>query len=218
MSRNELTRHSRNLFRRTRAVWLALAATGLATAAFAGADFAAKPDSMQRTIARQRVAAAEDAKAPQQRVRQDTPLTADQMLAAVVSYEADMTKALQHGEALRVNAYRSKDIIRMTCVDEKLGQMKEIMAIAKPRFATIKESTQDELKIRSQFTTIREGWERMNQLSTDMEACMGDVLDQVVIGKLNQEDLGPGASVDDPTMPPNPTQVVERPGYASPYR
>ena len=79
-------------------------------------------------------------------------------------------------------------------------------------------ATQDELKIRSQFTTIREGWDRMNQLSADMESCMGDVLDTVTMGKLNQEDTGPGAAVDDPTMPPNPTNIVDRPGYASPYR
>jgi hypothetical protein len=199
-------------------VWLALAATGLATAAFAGADFAAKTDNqaMDRALTRQRVAAGEPAKAPAK--RQDSPLTADQMFAALGSYEADMDKALEHGESLRVHAYRSRDIIRMTCVDEKLGQMKEIVGIAKPRFATIKSAANDELRLRSQFTTIREGWERVNQLSADMESCMGDTLDQVAIGKLNEEDTGPGASVDDPTRPPSPTNFIERPGYASPYR
>jgi hypothetical protein len=215
MSRNDLTRHSRNRPWRLRLVWLALAATGLATAAFAGADFVAKPDkdAMAHTITRQRVAEGEPAKAPQK--RQDTPLTADQMFAAVDSYESDMNKALEHAESLRVKAYRSKDIIRMTCVDEKLGQMKEIVTIARPRFTTIKSAGDDELRLRSQFTTIREGWERVNQLSADMENCMGDTLDNVAIGNLNEEG-GPGASIDDPTRPPEPTNILERPGLASP--
>src|SRR5204863_8269345 len=112
---------------------------GIATAAFAAVDFTASPDAklMGRVIMRQRVAAGQPAQAPA-RVRQDTPLTADQMFASAASYELDMTKALEHAENVRVHAYRARDIIRMTCVDERLGQMKQIMFIAKPRFTTIK--------------------------------------------------------------------------------
>lgn len=218
MSRNELTRHSRSRPWRLRLVWLALAATGLATAAFAGADFAARSDAdlMRRTITRQRVAEGQVAKPPL--AREDKPPTAEQMFAALDTYEADMDKAVEHGEKLRIHAYRSKDIIRMTCVDEKLGQMKEVIAIAKPRFTTIKTAAGDELRLRSQFTTIREGWERVNQLAADMESCMGDVLDAVAIGSLPGEQNDPGASIDDPTRPPDPTSVLDRPGLASPVK
>jgi hypothetical protein len=217
MSRDDLTRHFRNRPWRVRAVWLAIAATGLA-AAFAGAEIMATPDTnaMTRTITRQRVAAGEAARPPAR--ESDKPLTPDQIFAAVASYEGDMTKALEHGESLRIHAYRSRDIIRMTCVDEKLGQMKEIMAIAKPRFTTIKNPMNDELQLRSQYTTLREGWERINQLSADMESCMGDSLEAIAAAGIPEEQNGPGAAVDDPTLPPNPTVTLDRPGYASPFR
>jgi hypothetical protein len=219
MSRNDLTRHWRNRPWRMRAVWLALAATGLATAAFAGADFTGWPDAnkLGRTIMRQRVAAGESAGAPA-RVRQDTPLTADQMFAASATIEVEMQKQIEHAESLRIEAYRTRDIIRMTCVDERLGQMKEVWGIVRPRFTTIKTAVGDELNLRGQFNTIREGADRMNQLSADLEQCTGDTLDSATAGRLPGEENGPGAAVDDPTLPPNPTTTFDRPGYASPYR
>jgi hypothetical protein len=199
-------------------MWLGLAAMGLATAAFADVvDFAAKPDDarMNRAITRQRIAAGQQVQA---RPRQDTPLTVDQMLAAAASYEPEMARALEHGENLRLHAYRARDLIFMTCVDEKLGQIKEILYIAQPRFSTIKTATHDELSMRSQFTTLREGWERINQLSAEMESCIGDGSGPVYLPGLAGEETGPGAAVDDPTMPPNPNNIVDRPGYASPFR
>jgi hypothetical protein len=219
MSRNDLTRHWRNRPWRVRAVVLALAATGLATAAFAAADFTGWPDAnkLGRTITRQRVAAGEPAKTA--RARQDTPLTPDQMFAAAASWENEMSKTLEHAETMRLQAYRSRDIIRMTCVDERLGQMKEVWAIVKPRFTTIHAATGDELSLRSQFTTIREGAERIAQLADDLEQCVGDTLDSVSATRLPGEDNGPGAAIDDPTLPPNPTTTpLDRPGYASPMR
>jgi hypothetical protein len=191
--------------------------TGLVTA-IAAAQIATQPDQdpMARAIAKQKITVGQPASvAPR---RQSQPLSPDQMLTASESYESDIKMALEHGETLRVGAYRSKDIIRMTCVDEKLGQMKEIFGIAKPRFATIKQAGSDEFTMRSQFTTIREGAERVKQLAEEMESCMGDSLDDVTMGKINEEERGPGASIADPTQPPTPTMEVERPGFASPER
>jgi hypothetical protein len=225
MLRNASTRHSRtrisraftSRFWRGRALQLAIVSTGLVTA-IAAAQIATKPDQdpMSRAIAKQKVTVGQPANAAPERQRQ--PLSPEQMLAAAESYDADIKMALEHGETLRVGAYRSKDIIRMTCVDEKLGQMKEISGIAKPRFTTIKQAGIDEFTMRNQFTTIREGAERVKQLAEEMEACVGDALDDVTMGKINEEQRGPGASIADPTQPPTPTIEVERPGFASPDR
>ena len=43
-----------------------------------------------------------------------------------------MAGALEHAEAVRIVAYRSRDIIRMTCIDDKLGQMKEASRTRRP--------------------------------------------------------------------------------------
>jgi hypothetical protein len=202
---------------RGRAIRLALVGTGLVTA-LATADMATRPDdaAMGRAITRQRVAAAEAPSAAPE--RKGRALTPDEMLAAAESFETQIKQTLEHGETLRVGAYRSKDIIRMTCVDDKLGQMKQIYSIAKPRFVTIKQAGPDEFRLRSQFTTIREGYERISQLAEEMESCTGDSLDAVSAAKINEEGHGPGEAVGDPTLPPNPTtNVLDRPGFASPY-
>lgn len=226
MRRNDHGRHALDNLRRGRALlWrgralkLALVSTALVTA-IAAAQMATKPDddAMSRAITHQQVAAGQAVKKPGAAGRQDKALTPDQMLVATASYEVDMRQAIAHGEVMRVSAYRSKDIIRMTCVDEKLGQMKQVVNIAQSRFSSIKETTGDEFQMRSQFTVVREGWERVKVLADEMENCMGDSLDAVAVGQLNEEGNGPNASVTDPTQPPAPTFVLDRPGYASPYR
>ena len=150
---------------------------------------------------------------------EDKPLTTRmQILAAAAKLEVDMRQAVAHGDASRVSAYRSKDIIRMTCVDDKVGQMKTVLSIAEPRFRSIKVTSGDELSLRSHFSTIREGWERIKQLDAEIENCMGDSLDAVAVGLINEEGSGPNASVTDPTQPPSATFVLDRPGQASPYQ
>jgi hypothetical protein len=216
MRRKDPGRHSRNILWRGRAVRFALVSTALVTA-IAAAQMSSKPDdgAMGQTITQQKVAAGEGVPPT---VRRDKPLTTDQMLAAASSYEVDMRQAVAHGDASRVSAYRSKDIIRMTCVDDKVGQMKTVLSIAEPRFRSIKATNGDELSLRSHFSTIREGWERIKQLDAEIENCMGDSLDAVAVGLINEEGSGPNASVTDPTQPPAATFVLDRPGQASPYQ
>jgi hypothetical protein len=224
MRRKDQTRYSRDILVRARAmlwrgrvVQFAAVCSGL-VATVAAAHIATKFDdaTMSREIVSQRVAAAEPEKVVSD--HQSKALTPDQMLAAAESYEHEIEQAVEHGETLRVSSYHSKDIIRLTCVDEKLGQMKQIATIAKPRFVSIKQAGQDELHMRSQFTIIREGGERIKELSKEMETCTGDSLDEVSATKINEEGYRPGTATDDPTSPPAPTNVVERPPAASPYQ
>jgi hypothetical protein len=215
MGRKDPARHARNILWRGRAVKLALVGTGLVTA-LAGAQMAAKPDdaAMARTIKQQQVAEGQAPTPPKETGKAMTP---DEMLAAAVTYEAEMNRAFEHAEAARVSARRSRDIIRMTCVDDKHGQMRQVMVIAKPRFTTIKGLESDEFHMRAQFTIIREGAERMRQLSDELEACTGDSLQGVGDIRLEDEQHGPGGAVTDPTLPANPTLDLARPEQASPY-
>lgn len=212
MRRNLRGRHTW----RTSALWLAIVGTGLATA-IATAGMTTKDDAkaMTRAITRQRVVAglAADAPAP----KKESPFTADEMLAAAASFEQEMNTVLAHGETLRIAAYRSRDIIRMNCIDDKLGQIMTIITIAKPRFTTIKGLTGDLFHMRADFTTIREGAERVKELVGELESCLGDVLDATTLDKLGQENT-PGSAETDPTLPPEPSHQVDRPGNASPYR
>jgi hypothetical protein len=216
MRRKDPARLSRNILWRGRAMTLALVSTGLVTA-LAAAQMATKPDdaAMSRAITKQQVSAAQVPSAPHDRGRAMNP---DEMLEASEAYEGEIKTTLEHAETLRIAAYRSKDIIRMTCVDDKVGQLKQIFNIAKPRFETIKQVTSDEFHMRAQFTTIREGTERIRQVAAELETCTGDSLEYVGAARINEEAHGPGVIEGDSTLPPNPTTIeIERPSQASPY-
>jgi hypothetical protein len=200
---------------RGRAVKLALVGTGLVTA-LAGAQMATKPDdaAMSRTIAQQQVASGQAptaVKAPAQ------PLTPDEMLAGAETYEHEMTRALKHAETARVSARRSRDIIRTTCVEDKAAQMKQVFAIAKPRFTTIKDLTNDEFHMRAQFTILREGSERIRILTDELEACTGDSTESIGDIRLDDEKHLPASEATDPTLPADPQIDLQRPTQASPY-
>ncbi|HVU51392.1 MAG TPA: hypothetical protein VHL80_11930 [Polyangia bacterium] len=196
---------------------MALAIVGTAfVTALAAAQMAAKTDdaAMSRTIAQQQVAAGQVPAAVKDK---NKPISPDEMLAGAETYEQEFNRTLEHAEAARASARRSRDIIRTTCVEDKVGQMKQVMAIAKPRLTTIKGLTGDEFHMRAQYTILREGAERMRQLNDELEQCAGDTAGSVGDIRLEDERNGPGSSITDPTLPATPGIDVQRPGQASPY-
>ena len=52
----------------------------------------------------------------------------------------------------------------MTCIDDKLAQMRTILNIAAPRLVSIRNQT-DELAIRQQFLLINQAQERIAELA-----------------------------------------------------
>jgi hypothetical protein len=208
--------HSRKILGRGRAVTLAILGTAFVTA-LAGAQMATKPDdsAMSRAIAQQQVAAGQ---APTGAKDSGKAMSIDEMLVNADTYENQMKRTLEHGESARVSARRSRDIIRTTCVEDKVGQMKQVFAIAKPRFSTIKTLTGDEFHMRAQFTIIREGAGRMRVLADELEACTGDSAEAIGDIRLEDERNGPGGSVTDPTLPALPIVDLARPEEASTYQ
>jgi hypothetical protein len=196
---------------------LALVGTGLVTA-LAAAEVGSSPDegAMSRTIVQQKVADGQPPTAAT--VRDDKAISPDEMLADAERYEREMKQAIEHAETLRANARHSHDIIRMTCVDDRYGQMKQVWTIARPRFRTIPGLRADEFHMRAQFTVIRTGADRMAQLAAEIETCTGDSLDPGIAGRLEEEGRGPNGSVTDPTLPADPIVDLHRPEQASPYQ
>ena len=60
-------------------------------------------------------------------------LTHEQMIELVGRYDTESKAAYEHAENTRIAAYRTRDIIRMTCIDDKLTQMKDVINVATPR-------------------------------------------------------------------------------------
>ena len=207
--------------RTRRSVWIlrgALATLGLAGAVYAADQATAPPEpaDVGQTITNQKVRQGELVKPDQDLEHQAEKLSAEQMTALVSKYDTESKVAYEHGETTRIQAYRSRDIIRMTCVDDKLTQMKEILNAATPRLLAFSRLVDDELRMRQHYVVLQQARNRVMELAAEILVCMGDTLDAVSNSRVREET--PSDSVLDPTRPPTPTRDIERPGEASPYR
>ena len=208
--------------RTSRSVWIlrgALATLGLAGAVYA-ADQATEPPAaadVGTTITAQKVKRGELVTPTEDLEHQAGKLSAEQMTALISKYDSESKVAYEHGETTRIQAYRSRDIIRMTCVDDKLTQMKEVLNAAKPRLMEFSRLGDDELRMRQHFVVLQQARNRVMELAAEIQVCMGDTLDAVSNGRIREE-TPTSDPVLDPTRPPAPTRDIERPGEASPYR
>ena len=207
--------------KRTRhVVWIlrgAVATLGLAGAVYAADQVTAPPppDDVSKTITAQRVKQGELANPPDienQRVK----LTPDQMIDMAGKYDTESKAAYEHAETTRIATYKSRDLIRMTCIDDKLTQMKEILTVVAPRQLAFPRLVSDDLVMRQHFLVLQQARNRVLELATEIEGCTGDTLDGVSIGRIKEET--PTDAVFDPTRPPTPGREIDRPGEASPYR
>jgi hypothetical protein len=208
--------------RATRQVWIVRVAVGVMSLAGVvyAAEQAAPPESsgdLTQTIKTQKVNEGSLVPTAAPDEHQAEAFTPDQMLVLAARYEQEMKAGLEHAEMARIVAYRSRDIIRMTCIDDKLAQMKTVFTIAAPRLSSIRSQT-DGLAIRQQFMLIQQAQQRLAELLQEIEACTGDNLKSVSIGRLAGEAEPASDNIYDPTRPPSPAHDIERPGEASPYR
>ena len=194
----------------------ALATLGLAGAVYAADQVTAPPADVGQAITTQKVKAGELVKPNEDPEHQAAKLSPEQMMAMVGKYDTESKAAYEHAETTRIQAYRWRDIIRMTCIDDKITQMKEILLASVPRQQAFARLTVDDLRMRQHFLVLQQARNRVMELAAEVEACMGDTLDAVTIGRLKEE--RPTDQIYDPTRPPSPTRDIERPGEASPYR
>ncbi len=204
-------------FMRGRFLRVAGALCGLAGAVYA-ADRATDPDlpDLGQTIATQRINEGQLVKSGQAQQEAVAGYGVDQMLDLAEKYSQQMKTAIEHAEDVRILAYRSRDIIRMTCIEDKLAQMKVIVNVAQPRFLTLRTFKTAAPVMREQFSVIFQAQERLAELAGEVDLCLGDSLDAVTAGRI-QEETPSDNDVIDPTRPPTPIQAVERPPEASPY-
>jgi hypothetical protein len=205
-----------------RTVWIlrgALATLGLAGAVYAADQVTAPPaaEDVGKAITSQRVKDGESAQPAPDPEHQIQSLTHEQMLQLAAKYDTEGKVAYEHGETMRIQAYRSRDIIRMTCIDDKLTQMKEILDGIAPRLVAFPRLEGEDLVMRQHFLVMQQAHKRVMELAAELDACMGDVLDSITAGKVKEETPSSENGYD-PTHPPAPVHDIERPGEASPYR
>jgi hypothetical protein len=203
--------------RTTLMIRVGLVTLGLAGAVYAGEQATAPPDDLNKTITDQKIREGAVVKSAGEIEHQAEKLSPPEMIAMIGAYDKESKAAYEHAETTRIQAYRSRDIIRMTCIDDKLTQMKEVLNVAAARVLAFPTLIADELRMRQHFVVLQLARNRVNELAAEIEACMGDTLDAVTFGRVKEE--APSSDpLSDPTRPPAPDHDIERPGEASPYR
>ena len=205
-----------------RTAWIlrgTLATLGIAGAVYAADQATAPPsDDLAKTITAQKIkegaVVKPDAADPE---HQAAKLTPDQMLDLAAKYDNESKAALEHADNARIAAYRTRDIIRMTCIDDKLTQMKEITLKTEPRLLAFPRLKDNDLVMRQHFLVLQQAHNRILELAAEVDGCTGDALDAVSMGRIKEE-TPETDSVSDPTRPPAPVHDIDRPGEASPYR
>ena len=203
---------------RGRIVKISVVLCALGGAVYA-ADQAAAPaqPTVEQTIAQQLVG--EGQEAHESGLTKDIEhYSPDQMLGIAVKYDQDMRQGIEHGENVKVQAYRSHDLIRMSCIGDKIEQMKSVMNLVEARYLMLRSFKTQALVMQSQFAIISLAHDRVTQLVAEVDGCMGDNLDAVSVGRIHEEILPNANDPNDPSRPGTPLTPVERPPEASPYR
>jgi hypothetical protein len=132
---------------------------------------------------------------------------------------ADMNVMLKRVLQLKQTARKSKDIIKLNCVNEKLLELKQLLNIADTASTDLTEAitVQDEQGRYHQYSQITISHEKAGVARDEAEACVGEEL--IFVGPTEVDVTGPNIP-DDPTAD-DPFDFdpgdLEPPGYASPF-
>jgi len=173
--------------------------------------------TVEQTIAQQLAAEGRDAH-QQGLTKQIENFSPDQMLGLSIKYDQEMRAAIDHAQDVKILAYRSHDIIRMSCIDDKIEQIKAVIMVTEPRYLMLRTFKSQLVVMQSQFAIISTSHARVQELVQAVDACMGDNLDAVTAGRIQEEQVyKPESNLNDPTRPQTSFEQVDRPPPASPY-
>ena len=142
----------------------------------------------------------------------------EQQLGAVRSDLAAMDNGQKRVEMMYKKAKRQKDIIRTSCVHEKLVRIKNYIALAREQFSRYLmerasgESTTS-VPLRQKISMFKE---RVDEMVAEAEQCAGEAIRVTDKPKVTEE-IDPKIPQDDPTEPGGSIWVMPRPPEGSPY-
>ncbi|MFH2009962.1 MAG: hypothetical protein ABI333_25425 [bacterium] len=142
----------------------------------------------------------------------------EEQLGAVRSDLAAMDNGQKRVEQMYKKAKRQKDIIRTSCVHEKLVRIKNYIALAREQFSRYLmerasgESTTS-VPLRQKISMFKE---RVDEMVAEAEQCAGEAI-RVTDKPQVTEEIDPKIPQKDPTQPGGSIWVMPRPPEGSPY-
>lgn len=144
-------------------------------------------------------------------------LSVEEMQTQLASASSKIKLDVRHVMHLRELARKQKDVIKLTCVNDKLIQLKAQQniygAVEVQLQAVLTEGQGDRFEL---FTQVSVGADNIRKLREEADACLGegDLAPSETDVDVSSPDI-----VDDPTKAGDIFQPgVEPPGYASPFR
>jgi hypothetical protein len=142
--------------------------------------------------------------------------SAQEMTLKAAGLQSQIQDDNRHVLFLKEQAKKAKDVIKLSCVNDKIVQIKAEMNIA--------DSTNDQLQVALQknsddrvglFTQLQTAADAVKRLREEAAVCLGEP-------ELYKQEAGQSFTApqvpDDPTVNPLGGGELEPPAYASPYR
>jgi len=144
-------------------------------------------------------------------------LSGNELVSLSKKHGYDLASTMVAAERLREVAVRERDLIRLSCIEDHLLQLKLVKRVADDALAALgrPDIRQDELHLRHEFRSVEMGDEQMARIYVEMTECAGAET------PIAQESAGAGAvrpsGAGDPTAVGVNTAMPDRPASASPY-
>jgi hypothetical protein len=144
--------------------------------------------------------------------------TAEEQLIAVRGDLANMDKAQDRVDRMYLKAKKEKDIIKTSCIHEKLVRIKNYIALAREQFSRYlmekaSGETSTSVPLRQKISMFKE---RVDEMVVEAEQCAGEAIAVTDKPKVT-ETIDPKIPRDDPTVPSGAIWVMPRPPEGSPY-
>ena len=142
-------------------------------------------------------------------------LNHDEMISLLKKYATEIAEAVSTGESERNNAIRAKDAIRLSCIQDRLANLKVMKRLSDERLAASQRTRirDDELNLRHEFRGVELAHQRVIQLRRELMGCRGESLEVDIGGADRVQPVG-----EDPTGVHIPPPAADRPPPASPYK
>ncbi len=139
-------------------------------------------------------------------------------LTAVRGDLSKMDKSQDRVDRMYLKAKKQKDIIKTSCIHEKLVRIKNYIALAREQFSRYlmekaSGETSTSVPLRQKISMFKE---RVDEMVAEAEQCAGEAIAVTDKPKVT-ETIDPKIPKDDPTQPSGSIWVMPRPPEGSPY-
>lgn len=150
--------------------------------------------------------------------RQPEILNKTEMLSLVKKYAADIADSVLDAERQRERAIRETDSIKLSCIQDRLSNMKSMKKMADDRFAATQRPRiqADDLNLRHEFRGVELAHARVIELHKELLECVGENLEiSISGGAADERGVSTGT---DPAGTNIEIPKIDRPAPASAYQ